>query len=396
MRYSSRVNAIAGKTVTAWDIHFAAYEAQKRGDDVIMLSVGDPDLDTPAPVVEAAIAALRAGDTHYTEIPGRPALRAAIAGEYARQNGMAVAAENVIVFAGAQNALFATAQCLFEPGDEVIALEPAYLTYEAVIGASEAKLVRARPSMDGRLRPNIAAIEAALTPRSRALLFANPNNPSGIVMTQEELEAIAALASRHDLWIIVDEVYAALTFERAHIAIAALPGMAQRTVAIGSLSKSHAMTGWRCGWAIAPAELVGHLHNCSIAMTYGLPGFVMQGALAAVEATPTVAAEMRAIYARRRERVYARLSGLPGLRCIKPEAGMFMLIDVAGTGLSADEFAWGLFREQGVSLIDASAFGAGVESHVRLCFAMKDERLEEACARIARFLAKRRPAMAAE
>ena len=396
MRFSSRVNAIAGKTVSAWDIHFAAYDAQKRGEDVILLSVGDPDLDTPAPVVEAAIAALRAGDTHYTDIPGRPALRAAIARDYQRRNAMAVASDNVIVFAGAQNALYTAAQCLFEPGDEVVALDPAYLTYQAVVGASGATLTRAAPSSDGRLRPLAASIAAAITPRTRALLFANPNNPSGVVMTRDELAAIAALAKQHDLWVIVDEVYAALTFERPHVAFAALPEMAARTVAVGSLSKSHAMTGWRCGWAIAPPELVRHMGNCSIAMVYGLPGFVMQGALEAVEATDAIAAEMRAIYLRRRELVYAALAPLPGLRCMKPEAGMFMLIDVRATGLDAEDFAWGLYREHGVSLIPASAFGACLEGHVRLCFAMKDERLEEACRRIARFVAAHRPALAAE
>ncbi|MGY4509510.1 pyridoxal phosphate-dependent aminotransferase [Bradyrhizobium sp. USDA 3650] len=386
MRYSSRVDRISGSSVSAWDIHLAARKAKLRGDNVILLSVGDPDFPTPAPIVEAAVSALRAGDTHYTEILGRYELRRSIAERHSRLSGQEVSAENVIVLGGAQNSLFSVAQCLFEKDDEVVTLEPTYLTYHASVGASGATLIPVPLSVEKGMRLDTQSLAAAITPKTRAFYFANPNNPTGVVMTHEELEAIADLARRHDLWIVADEVYAELTFEAPHVSIGALPGMAERCVTIGSLSKSHAMTGWRMGWTIAPTALIEHMSNLSLCMLYGLPGFVMQGALKAIAESDTVTAEMRAVYRRRRDLVFDLLSEVPGLRCAKPEAGMFMLVDVRATGLSAHDFSWSLFREEGVSVLDASAFGESAEGHVRLSFTLSDEQLAEACRRLARFV----------
>ena len=395
MRYSSRVDRLGGSSVSAWDIHVEARKAELRGEDVILLSVGDPDFPTPASIVEAAVEALRAGDTHYTDIRGRYELRHAIAERQSRLSGQEVTAENVIVLGGAQNGLFSVAQCLFEESDEVVTLDPAYLTYHASVGASGATLVPVQLPAEKGMRLDTQALAAAITPNTRAFYFANPSNPTGVVMARKELEAIADLAKEHDLWVVADEVYAELTFEAPHVSVGALPGMAERCVTIGSLSKSHAMTGWRLGWAIAPKPLIGHMHNLSLCMLYGLPGFVMQGALKAIAESDTVTAEMRAVYRRRRDLVFDLLSEVPGLRCAKPEAGMFMLVDVRGTGLSAYDFSWGLFQEEGVSVLDASAFGASAAGQVRLSFTLSDERLAEACRRIARFAATRVDALAA-
>lgn len=396
MRYSSRVERIGGSSVSAWDVHMAAREAAFHGEDVILLSVGDPDFPTPTPIVEAAVTALRAGDTHYTNIHGRYELRQAIAERHSRLSGQEVTAENAIVLGGAQNGLFSVAQCLFEDGDEVVTLDPMYLTYHACVGASGATLVPVQLPAEKGMRLDAQALAAAITPRTRAFYFANPNNPTGVVMAREECEVIANLAKAHDLWVVADEVYAELTFEAHHVSVASLPGMAERSVTIGSLSKSHAMTGWRLGWAIAPKPLIQHMHNLSLCMLYGLPGFVMQGALKAIADSDTITAKLRAIYRRRRDLVFDKLSKVPGLRCAKPQAAMFMLVDVRGTGLSAYDFSWGLFREQGVSVLDASAFGKSAEGHVRLSFTLSEEQLTEACRRIARFAASRNAEIAAE
>ncbi|WP_334174672.1 aminotransferase class I/II-fold pyridoxal phosphate-dependent enzyme [Pseudoxanthobacter sp.] len=385
MRFSSRVEHIGGESVAAWNIHTAAKEAQRRGEDVIVLSVGDPDFSTPAPIVERAITALRDGDTHYSEVAGRHRLRTAIAHMQAELCGLQAGPENIMVTAGAQNALFAVAQCLFEAGDEVIVPEPMYLTYPAAIGASGAKVVPvAVPAATG-LRPDIPAIEAAVTPATRAIALANPNNPTGMVLTPAEAEAIAGIARRHDLWVIVDEVYSTLLFEGTHTAIAALPDMAGRTVTINSLSKSHAMTGWRVGWVAARPDLIRHLDNLGLCMIYGLPGFIQEAALTAVEMSPVITAEMRALYRRRRDLVVKGLSGVPGLRCLSPAAGMFCLVDVRETGLSSLDFAWSLFRETGVSVLDASPFGPSSAGFVRLAFTIDDASLAEATRRIAGF-----------
>ncbi len=393
MRFSSRVDRISGKGAAAWEIHSAAIAAKRSGADVIVMSIGDPDFSTPAPIIEAAVDALRQGDTHYTDIPGRPALRAAIASDHHQSGGASYGAENVIVLAGAQNALFSASLCLFSPGDEVLVLEPMYVTYEATLRAAGAEIVHVPPLPESGFRPDLAAIERAITPRTRAIMFANPNNPSGVVMTEDEFLGIADIARRHDIWTISDEVYAALTFEAPHRSISALPGMAERTVTIGSLSKSQAMTGWRCGWLIGPQTLVRHVDNLSLCMLYGLPGFVQEAAILALTGARGEMDRMREIYRHRRDLVHAALADMPELSVMSPQAGMFVLIDVRGTGLGSADFSWGLFRAEGVSLLDATAFGASLAGFVRLSFTLGDKDLLEGCARIRRYVESlRRPA----
>jgi len=386
MRYSSLVDRMVGPGAAAWDIHYAAVAAQRAGEDAIVLSVGDPDFATPAFITDAAVASLQAGDTHYSDVAGRPELRQAIADLYRRRFDLQVDADNVIVLAGAQNALFAAALCLLEAGDEVIVFDPVYVTYEATLKATGAKLVAVPTPADNGFRLDEAALEAAITPRTKAIFFANPNNPTGVVMRPDELRAIAAVAERHDLWVVVDEVYEALTFEQPHQSFAALPGMAARTLSLGSLSKSHAMTGWRAGWIVAEPKLVGHIENLALNMLYGLPGFVQEAALAAVRRHDEVAAGMREVYRRRRDLVLRQLARSPRLKVLSPEAGMFVMVDVRGTGLSSLDFAWQLFRARGVSVLDAAAFGPQADGFVRLSFTLADETLAEACERILGFV----------
>jgi arginine:pyruvate transaminase len=386
MKFSSLVNRIAGVGVDAWHIHSAALAAAERGEDVIVLSVGDPDFATPESITEAAVHALRAGDTHYTVIPGREALRTAIARQHVERCGQLVGAENVIVTSGAQNALYSVTQCLLEAGDEVLVPEPMYLTYEASIRASGATLVPVPVDADNNFRINLAALQAAITPRTRAIYLATPCNPTGVVMRLEELQAIAKLAQAHDLWVVSDEVYAELTFEQPHVSIATLPGMAERTVTISSLSKSHAMAGWRLGWAVAPAPLIEHMANLLLCMLYGIPGFVQEAALEAIAQRAVIVPAMRAEYRKRRDIAFKLLGDVPGLHCRLAEAGMFMLIDIRDTGMSANDFTWGLFHQTGVSVLDAQAFGPTARGFLRLGFVVGEERLTEACQRIATYV----------
>lgn len=386
MRFSPFVERISGQGVAAWDIHHAAFNAQRKGEDVIILSVGDPDFPTPDFITDTAIEALRQGDTHYTEIAGRPALRDAIAARYSQSLGRPLHAENVITVAGAQNALFVTSMCLLQAGDEVIVLDPMYVTYEATLKASGATLVRVPCSADSGFRLDAALLAKAITPRTRAIFFSNPNNPTGVVLSRDELQAVADLAIAHDLWVVVDEVYESLVFDGEYLSLAALPGMASRCIVIGSLSKSHAMTGWRIGWIIAEPTVIAHAETLVLSMLYGLPGFVMEAALAAVLAHDEVTLSMRETYRRRRDLVVQGLSKCPGISVLKPQAGMFVLVDVRDTGLSSLDFAWRLFREAGVSVLDAAAFGKPAEGFVRLSFTLGEERLLQACQRITAFV----------
>lgn len=386
MRYSSFVERISGDSVSAWDIHYAAVDARGRGEDVIVLSVGDPDFATDKAICDAAVHALRAGDTHYTHVLGRPLLREAIAAKQTALLGLPIGAEQVALVAGAQNGLFATALCLFQQGDEVLVPEPMYLTYEACIHASGARIATIEQPAANGFRLTAAALEAAITDKTRGIALATPCNPTGNVYSREELEAVADVARRHDLWVISDEVYGQITYDRTHLSIATLPGMAERTVILNSLSKSHAMTGWRVGWVVAPSTLVGHLDNLLLCMLYGLPGFIQEAALKALELDDEIVGQARELYRRRRDLVVAGLGQVAELDCRTPEAGMFMLVDVRRTGLSSMDFAWQLFRQAGVSVLDAQAFGASAEGFVRISFTVADDDLKEACKRIAGFV----------
>lgn len=388
MRFSSRVDHIGGCAVAAWDIHNAAQAAKRRGEDVIVLSVGDPDFSTPAAITDTAIAALTAGDTHYSDVSGRLNLRKSVADWHAKRWNVPLDADNVMIAGGAQNGLFTAAQCLFQPGDEVIVLDPAYLTYEATIGASGAKMVRVRLKSEAGFALDHEALAKAITPKTRAFFIANPNNPTGSVLSTEELHAIANLAVKHDLWVVSDEVYADLVFDQAFVSMASLPGMLERTVTVGSLSKSHAMTGWRIGWMIGPKDLIVHAGNIALCALYGVPGFIQEAAITALAQSESIVSEMRTIYRRRRDTLCEIVEKAANLRVLRPASGMFALIDIRRTGMTANDFSWALFRAKGVSVLDATAFGLASEGHVRVAFTVSDKELEEAGRRIVAFAAE--------
>ena len=385
MRFSSRVEHIGGEGARAWDIHSRAVERIRQGDDIILLSIGDPDFDTPPAIVDGAIAGLRGGNTHYIDVIGDPPLRHAIARQHAALTGLDTTADQVAVFSGAQNALFAAALCLLDDGDEVIAPEPMYVTYQALVGASGARLVPVPSPRDNDFHFDPKTIEAALGDKTRAILLNTPNNPTGAVLTRRELEAVAEICRAHDLWLISDEVYASLTFEADHISPCSLPGMAARTVTVSSLSKSHAMTGWRVGWTVSPRELVSHFENLALCMLYGGPGFVHDGAVAALTTDIAEIAEMKTEIRARRDLVCSLLANLPALECIRPDAGMFVMIDIRTSGLSAFDFASRLLDEKAVSVLPADAFGPSAQGHLRIGLCTDQDRLRAACERITAF-----------
>jgi aspartate/methionine/tyrosine aminotransferase len=384
MQYSPLVKRIAGDGADAWLIHYAARVAQERGEDVILLSVGDPDLDTPTPVLERAIERLRAGDTHYTPATGREHLREAIAASHTARTGQSVAAGNVIFLAGAQNALFVTSMCIAGPGDEVIALEPLYPSYPATLEVSGARMVRVAAPASNGFRIDLAALEAAITPRTRALFFATPNNPSGMILSETDLAAIGDLARRHSLWVVADEVYAGLAPGGRVPGLAA--AMPDQVVTISSLSKSHAMPGWRSGWLVGPRQLVIHAEAMAQCMLFGLPGFVQEAAVTALSVSDEAERRIRDYCALRRDVMLAGLDGIRGLKCLVPDAGMFLLLDVRGTGLSGYDFMCQLYRTERVSVLDGGAFGKETRGFVRVCFAADEALLREAMLRIRRFV----------
>jgi aspartate/methionine/tyrosine aminotransferase len=384
-RFAPFVDRVAHEGTDPWALHWEARQAAAAGKDVIVLSVGDPDLNTPVRVVDAAVASLRAGDTHYTESSGRPLLRAAIAARHAARTGQPVTADNVIVLSGTQNGLFVASLCLAGPGDEIIALDPMYATYPSTIRASGATLVRVPMPASANFHTNLEALEAAVTPRTRAVFVATPNNPSGVVLSEAECESLTAIARRHDLWIVSDEVYAGLAEGgRVPSLGARLP---EQVLTIASLSKTHAMTGWRAGWIVGPPSFIHHADEVAQCMLYGLPGFVQEAAITALAMAEESEGAVRDYCRRRRELLYAELKDVPGIRPCWPDAGMFMLIDVRATGLAADDFVRRLFKAEGVSLLDGAVFGRETQGFARACYAAEEPVLRDAAARIRRFCA---------
>jgi len=389
MKFSSLTRRIKGGAADAWDLHYLAKQARARGEDVIVLSVGDPDFSTPGRVIDRAVQAMREGDTHYTSILGHLELREAIAERHRRGSGQAIGADNVITTSGAQNALFACAQCLLDPGDEAIVLQPMYVTYEATVQAPGATLVPVVLDAERGFRLRREALQAAISARTRAIFFASPSNPTGVALAPDELEMIAEAAREHDLWVVADEVYADFVYDAEFHHIASLPGMDDRVITIGSLSKSHAMTGWRVGWAIAPAAMIANMDKLALCMLYGLPGFIQQAGAEALLHCDAELERMRAVYRQRRDYLFETLSAIPGLEPLLPQAGMFMMVKVTASGYSAPEFVQALYQATGVSLLDATAFGASAAGYVRVSYTVSDAELREACKRIESFMEKR-------
>ena len=385
MRFSPLVDRIAGEAAGAWRVHQEGMRRREAGHDVIFLTVGDPDQAAPEAVVEATIAALRQNRTGYSPIIGYPQVRAAVAARVQRRSGRPCSAENVVLTPGTQGGLFCALHCLAGPGDEVILPEPIYGPYAGVIGASGACMVNVPLQADKAFHPDLDSFARAVTPRTRVVWINTPHNPTGAVFTAEEIAGIATLCRERDLWLVSDEVYEDLAFARPHVSAWSLPDMAGRTIVVSSLSKSHAMAGFRFGWVIGPPALSRHLFDFLLCMYFGGPAFIQDGAMAALgDELPEVAA-LREAYRRRAGLLVRILADAPNCRAIPPEGGMFVLFDVRGTGLGSEDFALRLLAQEDVALLPCDGFGPSAVGHLRIALTAPEPRLEDAGLRIVRF-----------
>jgi arginine:pyruvate transaminase len=385
MKLAPLVDRIASKGAAAWQIHFEALRKRETGADVILLTVGDPDQAPPAAVLDATVDALRRRRTGYSPIVGYPAVRAAIAERFQRRTGQPCTAENVVVVPGAQAGLYCALQCLAGPGDEVVVGEPLYANYEAVVGSAGATMVTVPLRPETGFHLDLDAFARAITPKTRLAWINSPHNPTGAVMTRTELETVAEACRRHDLWLLSDEVYEDLAFARPHVSPWSLPGMAERTVVVSSLSKSHAMPGYRFGWMIGPTMLAKPLFNLLLCMLYGGPPFIQDGALAALKADLPEAASLSADYRKRSALLADVLAEAPQCKVIRPEGGMFVLLDVRETGLGSEGFAYGLLERENVAVLPCDGFGASALGHLRISLTADEARLTDAGRRIVRY-----------
>lgn len=387
--FSDHTAAIASEGSAGWAIADAAADASGRGEDVVSLCLGDTSFDTPDRILATAIASLRGGRTHYAPVPGTPELRANIAAAQTRFDGQAWQAEQVTVFGGAQNALFATLMAVAGAGDEVLYFEPWYATYEATIRAGGAIAKPIKLSFESpSCKLSELAIIAAITDRTRAIVLNSPNNPGGYVFGRSDLEVVARVAQQYNLWIISDEVYRSAVFDDEYSSITSFPDVLDRTIIINSLSKSHAMTGWRVGWALAPLAAAHHLQNLAQCMLFGSPTFIQDAAATALEAAGDeemkyFSGELR----RRRDIMCKALSAIQRLRFTRPRGGMFCFIDVSETGLSGSHFAEKLFRSDGLAVVPGTAFGPNMSDFIRISFSASEEIIENGMERLRRFCA---------
>ena len=356
-------------------------------DHVISLGVGEPDFVTPWPISEAGIRAIERGHTHYTSNLGLLELREAIASDLARRYGVEWdPIDEILITTGVSEGLDLAARAIINPGDEVIVADPSYAAHApAILLAGGAPVAVETSAAQGfALEPN--AVEAAITPRTRALLLGYPSNPTGAVLDRTTLESLSEIAQRHDLLVISDEIYDRLVYGGAvHTPIASLPGMKDRTITLGGFSKSHAMTGWRVAWAAAPADLFGGMLKIHQYAMMSAPTVAQYAALEAVRAGEEYVVSMREEYDRRRQLMWRGFNDL-GLACAEPRGAFYAFPSVTQTGYDDETFAEQLLLREQVAVVPGSAFGAAGAGHVRACYATSYEEIEEALHRIRRFL----------
>jgi aminotransferase len=357
--------------------------------DVISLGVGEPDFDTPEAITAAGIRALMAGKTHYTSNYGTLELRTALARHLEARYGVRYdPAREIIITVGASEAVDLALRATCDPGDEVVLHEPSYVAYvPAITFAGGIVRFVATRAVDGfALDPT--AVEAAIGPRTKALFLGFPCNPTGAVLPDAVQEAIARIAVEHDLLVYSDEIYDRLVYGgHRHRPMSALPGMRERTILIGGFSKAYAMTGWRIGYLCAPAELVEGIVKVHQYAIMSAPTVAQEAALEALRIGEPEVERMVAEYDRRRRLVVDGLNRL-GLPTVEPKGAFYAFPRVDGTGLDDETFTERLLKEERVAVVPGSAFGPSGAGHVRICYATAYERLEEALARIERFLSR--------
>jgi aspartate aminotransferase len=361
-----------------------ARQMKAQGIDVIDLGGGDPDFITPAHIRQAAVDAMNAGDTHYVASPGIPALRKAIAAKLRHDNGIEVdPIGGVVVTPGGKQALFEATMALIEPGVDVLIPEPSWVSYMPMVELAGGRVVPIALDPDDNFRITSERLEASVTPASRVIIICSPNNPTGRVLSQAELDAIADLAREHDLLVFSDEMYEKILYDgHTHTSIATLPSMAERTLVFNGMSKAYAMTGWRLGYVAGPKTYVTEIEKVQSHSATCATSFVQAAGVVALTGPQGFIDDMVGAWDRRRQAVSTGLGNVKGITCRPAEGAFYAFADIRETGMTSAEAAEVLLREAHVAVTPGAAFGDAGEGHVRLSFATSDEALQKAVERI--------------
>lgn len=387
MRYSHRIHQLESEGAFVLLARAKLLEAQ--GKSIIHLQIGEPDFDTPSNISYAAIDALKAGETHYAPSGGIPEARAAVAKYMSLTRGITISPDEVVVYPGCKPVIFATMMALVEPGDEIIIPDPGYPTYRSVAKFLDAVPVPVRYHEHLNFRFQLGDVEKAITPKTKAIVINSPANPTGGVLTVDDLKGVLALAEKHDLWVIADEIYSRIVYEEPFHSIGSLPGALDRCVLIDGASKTFAMTGWRLGFGAMPKKLADYLFTFAINNFSSTCTFAQYGLIEALQGTQEPVEAMLREFRQRRDVMVAEVNKIPGMHCLTPEGAFYVFANIQETGLTGKQFSDLMLDEAGVACLHGSAFGAGGEGYVRFSYANSVENIREAMHRIRGVLSRR-------
>ncbi len=376
MKLSNRIEMLTGGGSDGWDIYRKARRLKAEGVDVVELTIGEHDRRTEPEILEAMHASALGGHNGYTALPGTNGLRDTVAARVAERTGVATTRDNVVIVPGGQAGLFAAHLATCDPGDTALIIDPFYTTYPGTVRGAGAIPRAVRAQAEQGFQPAARDIAAAAR-GARSLLVNSPNNPTGVVYSRETFDGIARVARDHNLWLISDEVYDTQIWSGPHLSPRQLPDMGQRTLVIGSMSKSHAMTGSRLGWIVGPEEAIAHIINLTTHTTYGVPGFVQDAGEFALKQGRALEVRIAAPFRRRHADATRRLTDR-GIAIVPSTASMYLMADIRPTGLSGEDFAHRLLDTRRVAVMPGESFGAAAAGHVRIALTVADDRLHAA------------------
>jgi aspartate/methionine/tyrosine aminotransferase len=381
-------------TESAFEVLAQARRLEAEGRSIIHLEIGEPDFGTPDNIIEAAYRAMQAGATHYTPAAGLPQVRVAIAMEMSRRGGVEVGPSQVVVVPGSKNILHFALLALIEPGDEVILPDPGYPVYRSLTDFVGAVAQPVAIREEAGFRMDLDEVERTITRKTRMIIINSPQNPTGGVMTEGDLDRLAELAERHDLWVVSDEIYTEICFQDLPKPIWSRPGLAERTIVMDGLSKTFAMCGWRLGYGVMPEALAERMTTLLINTSACAAAFTQLAAVEALESPQSQVAvdAMVSAFRGRRDMLVAGLNRIPGFHCHLPAASFYAFPNVTETGISSRELAERLLEEAGVAAVAGEAFGGNGRGHLRFAYTVSEEQIGQALQRIEAFIRTAAPA----
>jgi arginine:pyruvate transaminase len=387
MKLSKRITGLLGDGGSdGWEVFLKARAMIKAGTPVVELTVGEHDILTAAPILQAMHKEAMDGHTGYAMVPGIDALRETVAARVQARTGVKTTADNVMITPGGQSALFAAHTAALDPGDTALFLDPYYATYPGTVRSVSAIPHAVKTRAEDAFQPRSSDLAAAAKATgARSLLINSPNNPTGTVYGADTMQGIADVCIANDMWLISDEVYDTQVWDGDHITPRALDGMAQRTLVVGSMSKSHAMTGSRCGWIVGPEDAIEHMVNLATNTTYGVPGYIQGAAVFALQQGEAFEADIAAPFLRRREIAREILAKQNTVGLIPAQGAMYLMLDMRATGLSGLEYAYALLDKHKIAVMPGESFGTAAAGHIRVAMTIDDERFAAAVSTLCSF-----------